>query len=57
MVMPRHHLGEAHSVTLKTGPDWLMILLSSLDVDEELKAKMLLFWRLWHMRNDVIHAT
>jgi hypothetical protein len=38
-----------------TGSDWLLVLLSSLD--DELKANaLLLFWRAWHLRNDVIHA-
>jgi hypothetical protein len=39
-----------------TGPDWLMILLSSMN--EEVKAKiLLLLWRAWHLRNDIVHAT
>jgi hypothetical protein len=39
-----------------TGPDWLMILLSS--VNEEVKAKiLLLLWHAWHLRNDIVHAT
>ncbi|CAH9078310.1 unnamed protein product [Cuscuta epithymum] len=38
----------------KHGADWLLVLLNS--VDERMKANLLLiFWRSWHLRNDVIH--
>jgi hypothetical protein len=36
-----------------TGLDWLLLLLSS--VDAEAKAKtLLLLWRAWHLRNDIM---
>jgi hypothetical protein len=38
-----------------TGPDWLLHPLDS--VESEVKARVLLIlWRAWHLRNDVIHA-
>jgi hypothetical protein len=37
-----------------SGPDWLPLLLCS--VDGETKAKTLLLWRAWHLRNDAIHG-
>jgi hypothetical protein len=40
---------------VETGPNWLLVMLSRLDV--EMKAKVLmLFWRAWHLGNDVIHG-
>jgi hypothetical protein len=37
------------------GPHWLLLLLNS--VDAEVKAYiLLLFWRAWHLRNDVMHG-
>lgn len=38
-----------------TGPQWLQILLSSVD-DSTRTRLLLLFWRCWHLRNDIIHA-
>jgi hypothetical protein len=36
-----------------TGPDWLLLLLGS--VDAEAKAKtLLLLWHAWHLRNDIM---
>ncbi|KQK14383.2 hypothetical protein BRADI_1g15868v3 [Brachypodium distachyon] len=39
----------------RTGPDWVLLLLSQ--VDEDCRSKLLfLWWRAWHLRNDVIFA-
>jgi hypothetical protein len=36
------------------GPDWVLLLMCELD--ETMKAKvLLLLWRAWHLRNDIIH--
>jgi hypothetical protein len=38
-----------------TGPDWLLLLPSS--IRAEIKAKMLLLlWRAWHLHNDTVHG-
>jgi hypothetical protein len=38
-----------------SGPGWLLMLLSL--ADEESKAKtLMLLWRTWHLRNDMIHG-
>ncbi|XP_071676918.1 uncharacterized protein [Lolium perenne] len=44
-----------HEQTLRyTGKDWLLICLNS--VDDATKAKtLLLLWRAWHLRNDIVH--
>jgi hypothetical protein len=40
---------------LQSGQDWLILLLSR--VDKETGARiLLLFWRAWYLRNDVIHG-
>jgi ribonuclease HI len=40
----------------KTGTDWLQILLGQ--VDELTRSRILmLLWRAWHLRNDIIHDT
>jgi hypothetical protein len=37
-----------------TGPDWLMLLLRS--VDDDMRAKvLLLLWRVWYILNDIMH--
>jgi hypothetical protein len=37
------------------GPDWVLLLLNS--VSKEVGACILLmFWRAWHLRNDVVHG-
>jgi hypothetical protein len=36
-----------------TGPDWILALLNSVNKDMKVKL-MLLFWRIWHHRNDNI---
>ena len=36
-----------------TGPDWVIVLLNKVDKDIREKL-MLLFWRIWHHRNDVV---
>jgi hypothetical protein len=38
-----------------TGPDWLILLLRVLDEDTK-AITLLLFWRVWHHRNDIIHG-
>jgi hypothetical protein len=39
-----------------TGIDWLLLLLNQ--VDETTKARILfLFWRAWHLRNDIVHES
>ena len=37
-----------------TGRDWLLLLLDSADADTRAKI-LLLLWRAWHLRNDIIH--
>jgi hypothetical protein len=40
---------------LKSGPDWLLLLLDA--VDRAIGARILmLFWRAWHLRNHVVHG-
>jgi hypothetical protein len=36
-----------------TGPDWILALLNSVNKDMKVKL-MLLFWRIWHHRNDIV---
>jgi hypothetical protein len=56
----RLELGKHWSIPLEakfvyTGPDWLLILLSQHNAD--VKAKILLMlWRAWHLRNDMVHG-
>jgi hypothetical protein len=38
-----------------TGPDWLLLLLSKVDRTTGARI-MLLSWRAWHLRNDVMHG-
>jgi hypothetical protein len=38
-----------------TGPDWLILLLSSVSKDMGARI-LLLFWRVWHLRNDAVHG-
>jgi hypothetical protein len=38
-----------------TGPDWLLLLLRELNEDQGSKVLMV-FWRAWHLRNDIIHG-
>lgn len=38
-----------------TGPDWLMLLLASVNKEVGVKILMLL-WRSWHLRNDIIYG-
>jgi hypothetical protein len=39
----------------RAGPDWLLLLLGSLS--KEIGAQILmLFWRMWQLRNDIIHG-
>jgi hypothetical protein len=38
-----------------TGPDWFLMLLASLSVDQQ-ENFLLLLWRTWHLCNDVIFA-
>lgn len=38
-----------------TGPSWLLILLSTLDVDEAAQL-LLLLWRTWFVRNEITHG-
>jgi hypothetical protein len=38
-----------------TGPDWLVLLLNELDKETKSRV-LLLFWRAWHLRNDLIHG-
>jgi hypothetical protein len=37
-----------------TGPDWLLLLLYSVDSDTKSKI-LLLLWRAWHLWNNIIH--
>jgi hypothetical protein len=37
------------------GPDWLLVLLSNVDRTTRTRI-LLLFWRAWYLRNDVIHG-
>jgi hypothetical protein len=37
-----------------TGPDWLLVMLSTVSAEE--KANTLLLWRVWHLRNDAIYG-
>jgi hypothetical protein len=38
-----------------TGRNWILVLLTS--VDAEVKAgNLLLLWRAWHLRNDLLHG-
>jgi len=39
-----------------TGPDWILALLNSANKDIRVKL-MLLFWRIWHHRNDNVFGT
>jgi hypothetical protein len=53
--MRRYWLLPEEKLFRFTGPDWLLILLNS--VDTESKAKiLLLLWQSWHLRNGIIHA-
>ena len=36
-----------------TRPDWILALLNSVNKDMKVKL-MLLFWRIWHHRNDIV---
>jgi hypothetical protein len=36
-------------------PDWLPLLLSSLNAETKVRV-LLLVWRAWHMRNNVMHG-
>jgi hypothetical protein len=38
-----------------SGPDWLLLLLSSVSKDMGDRL-LLLFWRAWHLRNDLVHG-
>jgi hypothetical protein len=40
---------------LYTGPDWLLLLLDQVD-DEAAAYILLIFWRAWHLRNNVVHG-
>ena len=39
-----------------SGPDWLLILLANSPLDS-LPLVLLLLWRVWHLRNNIIHET
>jgi hypothetical protein len=38
-----------------TGPDWLLHLLRMVDEDKKART-LLLLWRVWHHRNDMVHG-
>jgi hypothetical protein len=38
-----------------SGPDWLLLLLSLVSKDMG-AGILLLFWRAWHLRNDLVHG-
>lgn len=38
-----------------TGPDWLLLLLSNI-AKEKRGLVLLVLWRSWHLRNDVVHG-
>ncbi|KAF8719583.1 hypothetical protein HU200_024322 [Digitaria exilis] len=42
-------------IITNSGPDWFICLLEKIDVDQRAQI-LLLFWRAWHLRNDVIHG-
>jgi hypothetical protein len=44
----------AESLFKYSGPDWLLILLASINNDRRGLVLMTL-WRCWHLRNDVVH--
>jgi hypothetical protein len=53
----KHWLLPDEEKFVYTGPDWLVLLPNALD--EEMKGKVLLFWRAWtawYLRNDLIHG-
>ena len=57
----RHELSKvwqlpSEEAFVKSGPDWLLILLSSVPKRVDACA-LLMFWRAWHLRNDIIHST
>jgi hypothetical protein len=55
MELRKHWVLPEESKFRYTGPDWLLILLSQLNVG--LKAKILLMiWRAWYLRNEVVHG-
>lgn len=41
---------------LRSGPDWLLIILDSINVESRAKF-LLLLWRAWFLRNDSVHGT
>jgi ribonuclease HI len=53
--MRKHWLLPEEKPFVFSGPDWLLSILSSADVDTKAKILMLL-WRAWHLRNDMIHG-
>jgi hypothetical protein len=53
--MRKHWLLPDEAQFRYTGPDWLILLLDS--VDKETRAQILfLLWRAWYLRNDIIHG-
>lgn len=53
--MRAHWVLPAERSFAYTGPDWLLVLLDSLQSSEK-EHVMYLLWRVWHLRNDMIHG-
>jgi hypothetical protein len=53
--MRRHWTLPAEELLHYTGPAWLLLLLQELNEDQRAKI-MMVFWRAWHLRNDIIHG-
>jgi hypothetical protein len=53
--MRRHWTLPTKELLHYTGPAWLLLLLQELNEDQRAKI-MMVFWRAWHLRNDIIHG-
>jgi hypothetical protein len=53
--MRTHWLLPVETSFAYTGPDWLLVLLDSLQCSEKAHV-MYLLWRVWHLRNNMIHG-
>ncbi|OEL15921.1 hypothetical protein BAE44_0023060, partial [Dichanthelium oligosanthes] len=46
----------SYGMLKQDGPDWLLLLLDKIDVDDRAQV-LFLFWHSWHLRNDAIHGS
>jgi hypothetical protein len=51
----RHWTLPSEEQLCYTGPSWSLLLLHELNEDQRAKVLML-FWRAWHLRNDIRHG-